>query len=280
MQISRWRNVLSLKTYLIPSPKLALTHSSSAFHSTSFSSQKWKNKSNSNNVRFVVREKRSDAKKALKDLLYNSGSSQFSSQKRETWKLEGDQNWCGDQDKPGDRDNKGRPKSRRRNGKSRRNTKGKIRRESFCEDKDGPDTIYCARFGYRSSTWSFCDRQGSSFEDSTSGFDQRREREHSRWANRSRTRKWTLESDDESASDVESDDDIHSCRVGLLSDRTILGLPLTGPLKIEDVKKAFRLSALKWHPDRHQGPSQETAEEKFKQCVNAYKSLCSAISTA
>ncbi|KAK4264806.1 hypothetical protein QN277_025936 [Acacia crassicarpa] len=251
MQISRWRNVLSLKTYLIPSPKLALTHSSSAFHSTPFSSQKWKNKSNSNHVRFVVREKRSNAKKALKDLLYNSGSSQFSSQ-RETWKLEGDQNWCGDQDNPGDRDNKHHPKSRRRNGRSRRNTKGKIRRESFCEDKDGPDTIYCAR----------------------------REREHSRWANRSRTRKWTLASDDESASDVESDDDIHSCRVGLLSDRTILGLPLTGPLKVEDVKKAFRLSALKWHPDRHEGPSQEMAEEKFKHCVNAYKSLCNAISTA
>lgn len=115
---------------------------------------------------------------------------------------------------------------------------GKIRRESFCEDFDDPEPIFCARYGYRSSTWSFCDRQGSSFENSTSGFDHRRERQHSSWANRSRTRKWTRASDSESASDFEYDDDINSRCLGLLSDRTILGLPTTGPLKIEDVKNA------------------------------------------
>ncbi|RZC07614.1 hypothetical protein D0Y65_014744, partial [Glycine soja] len=59
---------------------------------------------------------------------------------------------------------------------------------------------------------------------------------------------------------------------------TVLGLPPTGPLKIEDVKNAFQLSALKWHPDKHQGPSQAMAEEKFKLCVNAYKTLCNALS--
>ncbi|KAL1293276.1 hypothetical protein AAHE18_19G061500 [Arachis hypogaea] len=73
---------------------------------------------------------------------------------------------------------------------------------------------------------------------------------------------------------------IFQARFGSSSDRTILGLPATGPLKIEDVKNAFRLSALKWHPDKHQGPSQAMAEEKFKLCVNAYKSLCNALSTA
>ncbi|KAJ8551637.1 hypothetical protein K7X08_021652 [Anisodus acutangulus] len=62
---------------------------------------------------------------------------------------------------------------------------------------------------------------------------------------------------------------------GSYSERAILGLPPRGPLKIEDVKNAFRLSALKWHPDKHQGPSQAAAEEKFKSCVTAYKSLCS-----
>ncbi|KAK9949966.1 hypothetical protein M0R45_005473 [Rubus argutus] len=51
-------------------------------------------------------------------------------------------------------------------------------------------------------------------------------------------------------------------------------------LKTEDVKKAFHLSALKWHPDKHQGPSQEMAAEKFKLCVNAYSSLCNALSAA
>ncbi|KAJ6754702.1 CHAPERONE DNAJ-DOMAIN SUPERFAMILY PROTEIN [Salix purpurea] len=61
------------------------------------------------------------------------------------------------------------------------------------------------------------------------------------------------------------------------SDRTVLGLPPTGPLKIEDVKNAFRLSALKWHPDKHQDASLAVAEEKFKLCVNAYKSICDAL---
>ncbi|KAL0449764.1 UNVERIFIED_CONTAM: hypothetical protein Slati_1532800 [Sesamum latifolium] len=43
---------------------------------------------------------------------------------------------------------------------------------------------------------------------------------------------------------------------------------------------SFRLSALKWHPDKHQGSSRADAEEKFKHCVNAYKSLCDAFSTS
>ncbi|EPS64579.1 hypothetical protein M569_10202, partial [Genlisea aurea] len=65
---------------------------------------------------------------------------------------------------------------------------------------------------------------------------------------------------------------------GYYMDRKILGLPTAGPLYVNDVKAAFRESALKWHPDKHQGPSQGDAEEKFKKCVSAYKSLCSALS--
>ncbi|KAJ6761505.1 CHAPERONE DNAJ-DOMAIN SUPERFAMILY PROTEIN [Salix koriyanagi] len=75
----------------------------------------------------------------------------------------------------------------------------------------------------------------------------------------------------------ETESDNASYSVGSHSDRTILGLPLTGPLKIEDVKNAFRLSALKWHPDKHQGASQAAAGERFKLCVDAYKSLCDAL---
>ncbi|KAJ6744409.1 CHAPERONE DNAJ-DOMAIN SUPERFAMILY PROTEIN-RELATED [Salix purpurea] len=40
---------------------------------------------------------------------------------------------------------------------------------------------------------------------------------------------------------------------------------------------SFRLSALKWHPDKHQGASQAAAGERFKLCVDAYKSLCDAL---
>ena len=39
----------------------------------------------------------------------------------------------------------------------------------------------------------------------------------------------------------------------------------------EDIKKAFRKLALKYHPDRNQGD--ETAEKKFKEVASAYEIL-------
>ncbi|KAE9587330.1 hypothetical protein Lal_00004516 [Lupinus albus] len=273
MQISsRWRNLFSINTYMIQS-----SSHFSAFHSTPSSSDKWKSKWNNpdigeaqqpskNHFKYVVRQKRADAKKALKSLLYNSGSSKSSFVDKETkWKFEGNSNWYGDHDDHSNSySNKSRPKSSQRfGGKSQKKAKRKIRRESFTEEIDGhPEQVFHATFGNRWYTWSFNNMKGPYSEHSTSGFEWKR---HS-----SRTNKW------KSASDIESDDD--SCCVGSSSDRTILGLPPTGPLKIEDVKNAFRLSALKWHPDKHQAPSQAMAEEKFKVCVNAYKSLCNALS--
>ncbi|GMN33126.1 hypothetical protein TIFTF001_003985 [Ficus carica] len=122
-------------------------------------------------------------------------------------------------------------------------------------------------FGKKWSRWSFNSREETFFRSSASEFEWR---EHSSWKYRSRT--WG------SSSDSESDDE--SLTVGSSSDRTVLGLPRTGPLKLEDVKMAFRLSALKWHPDKHPGPSQAMAEEKFKHCVDAYNSLCKVVSPA
>ncbi|XP_027904770.1 uncharacterized protein LOC114164334 [Vigna unguiculata] len=257
MQLARWRTLSSLKTRVIPS----LTHFSE-FHSTPCTCQNWKNKFSSHigngqhqpsksQIKFITRQKRADAKKALNSLLYNSGSSKFSFED----KYEG----------LGRPSNKGQPKSGQRSGgKPQKKTKRKIRRESFSEDFDGqPEQIFHASYGNKCYTWSFNNWSGS-FEHSTSeGFEWR---EHS-----NRTNKWKNESD------VEQDDD-DLCCVGSSSDRTVLGLPPTGPLKIEDVKNAFRLSALKWHPDKHQGTSQAMAEEKFKLCVDAYKTLCNALS--
>uniref|UniRef100_A0A1D1YBP8 DnaJ subfamily B member 8 n=1 Tax=Anthurium amnicola TaxID=1678845 RepID=A0A1D1YBP8_9ARAE len=57
-------------------------------------------------------------------------------------------------------------------------------------------------------------------------------------------------------------------------ERLALGLSTSGPLNREEVKKAYRACALRWHPDRHEGSSKVEAEEKFKLCSAAYESLC------
>ncbi|KAK9233273.1 hypothetical protein WN943_023522 [Citrus x changshan-huyou] len=214
-------------------------------------------------IRYQTRHKRADAKRALKDLLFRSGSSNFSFQNEDPiWKFDG--NCEGDIGS----DRKGQSKSSARHfGKpDLKRKKRKFRRESFSEDFDDPETIFQERFGNRWYSWTYQKREESSFQYSTSGFEWRK---HSNRTDH-RTKDW------ENESDIESDDE--QCTVGSSSDRTILGLPPSGPLKLDDVKNAFRLSALKWHPDKHQGSSQAMAEEKFKLCLNAYKSLCAALS--
>ena len=41
----------------------------------------------------------------------------------------------------------------------------------------------------------------------------------------------------------------------------------------DDLKKAYRKEALKWHPDRHSGSDKEEAEKKFKEINEAYQIL-------
>ncbi|EOX92389.1 hypothetical protein QUC31_003611 [Theobroma cacao] len=277
MQISRWRNVLVLKNSLVPAflpseptATVATTHVAS-FHSTPVTCEKWKNKWNYDEkraqqpsktyVRYAVRQKRADAKRALKDLLFNTGSSNISFQDDDPiWKFDGTEG----QDSDGSNKKwRSRFPGRRAGKSNHKKIKRRFRRESFSGDFDHPETIFQATFGNKWYTWS--SRGESSFQNSESGYEWR---EKSGWTNQ-RRKQW------ETMSETESEDE--SCAVGSCSDRSILGLPPTGPLKIEDVKNAFRLSALKWHPDKHQGPSQAMAEEKFKLCVDAYKSLCNAL---
>lgn len=67
------------------------------------------------------------------------------------------------------------------------------------------------------------------------------EKEESDWGesvNSERMSSKTWGSSSESDSDSESESDNESRAVGSLAERTLLGLPLSGPLKLEDLKKA------------------------------------------
>ncbi|WP_342617993.1 molecular chaperone DnaJ [Rhodoferax sp. GW822-FHT02A01] len=54
----------------------------------------------------------------------------------------------------------------------------------------------------------------------------------------------------------------------------ILGVPKNA--SEEDIKKAYRKLAMKYHPDRNQGDSSKVAEEKFKEAKEAYEMLSDA----
>ncbi|XP_059432096.1 uncharacterized protein LOC132165514 isoform X1 [Corylus avellana] len=278
-QIPRWRNLAVIKNSLISSTTTA-THFAS-FHSTPTSCQKWTNKWKSdikggqeptkNYIRYATRQKRADAKRALKDLLFKSGSSKVQNEERMMRVEMGNCSHAKQEGHSYSSGKKGGSKFSAHHADKihHKKIRRKLRKKSISEDfDDDPEPIFKATFGNKWYTWTFKSWQESSFQNSTSGFEWR---ERSSWKN-SRAKRW------ETQSEAESDED--SCAVGSRSDRTILGLPPTGPLKIEDVKNAFRLSALKWHPDKHQGPSQVMAEEKFKVCANAYRSLSSALSPA
>ncbi|TYG46492.1 hypothetical protein ES288_D11G259900v1 [Gossypium darwinii] len=248
MQIPRWRNVFLLKNSLVPpflsskaTATVATTHVAS-FHSTPITCEKWKSKWD-----FEERRTQQPTKDEVR-----------------TWKFDGAEGWDSD---GSDKKRWSRYSGRHAGKSNRKKVKRKFKRESFSDDFDHPERIFQAKFGNKWYTWS--SGGDKSFKNPESGFEWR---EKSGWTNQ-RTKEWENTSDSESEYEEEKSYDVGSC-----SDREILGLPRAGSIKIEDVKNAFRVSALKWHPDKHQGPSQEMAEEKFKMCVEAYKSLCHALS--
>ncbi|XP_028096132.1 uncharacterized protein LOC114296041 isoform X2 [Camellia sinensis] len=265
MQIlPRWRNVLILKNSIIQS-----TTTAASFHSTPISFDKWKTKLNpgvrrgqqpsKNHIRYEIRQKRADAKRALKDLLFSSGSSKITFQDHFP-KLDGTTSWntehADHSDISGKR-SRSNTSTRHSSKAQHKRMKRKARQESFSDDFDGHhETVFQATFGNRWYTWSFKSWEESNFHTSTNGFEWRG---HPNW-NNSRNREW------QNASDIESDDE--SCIIGSSSERAILGLPSRGPLKIEDVKNAFRLSALKWHPDKHQGSSQDNGGDSKSDPIN------------
>uniref|UniRef100_A0A6M2E7B3 J domain-containing protein n=1 Tax=Populus davidiana TaxID=266767 RepID=A0A6M2E7B3_9ROSI len=266
MQIPRWRNVLILKNSLVPALSQSITTKThfASIHSTPITCDKRKSKRDGDErgsqqpskayIRYSISQKPSAAKRALQGLLYNSGVSRSSFQH-----IEPIQSFDAEPS-VGSRKKKLKAYAQRAKKYHQDRMRSKLRRESFSDDFGDPETISRATFKNKQYV-----RSNKSFGSEPSGFEWR---EPPKWKNQ-RYRGW------DATSETEYDNTSYS--VGSHSDRTILGLPPTGPLKIEDVKNAFRLSALKWHPDKHQDASLAVAEEKFKLCVDAYKSLCEAL---
>ncbi|PHU00506.1 hypothetical protein BC332_30293 [Capsicum chinense] len=190
-----------------------------------------------NYIRYETRQKRADSKKALKNLLfYGASGNSFENEVNDRWDV--------DRDDRSEKKSEYKSTARRRDRLRRRMRKMKKRRLS--EDYDEfPETVFQANFCNKWYTWSFRPGKSSTFEDLFS------RRQETDWSEQRHFR-W----DTETNNDTETESNYESCNVGCYSERTILGLPPRGPLKIEEVKNAFRLSALKWHPDKHQGPSQ------------------------
>uniref|UniRef100_A0A452Z2I9 J domain-containing protein n=3 Tax=Aegilops tauschii subsp. strangulata TaxID=200361 RepID=A0A452Z2I9_AEGTS len=131
----------------------------------------------------------------------------------------------------------------------------------FCtsDDDDEPETVFRNAFRGNQHTyyWSF---ESDDFP-----------RRNSRRSHSESSGHWSYETDDEGEISTQTEVSVA---------RKALGLSTSGPLKLEDVKSAYRTCALRWHPDRHHGSSKATAEEKFKRCSAAYQTLCDSLATA
>ncbi|WOL03524.1 hypothetical protein Cni_G12244 [Canna indica] len=279
----------------------------SSFHSTSIALAKWKSKwedckaeksgpkpskagksgpkPSKTYMRYAVRQKRAEIKKALKEyLLYGKTSNPHFQAENSYGCADGackrfkvDGTAYGFNDTSTSRNfRKAKSHSSSYQGKHNRgrNKSWQTRKSFFDEDYyEHPEMIYETFFGrFKDFTWSYEPGEDFHFGDSQKQFkwkdEYRWEKTQSRWSESDESR-WSG-----------SDDEDESTDVGSHAHRVTLGLPPNGPLKLDDVKSAFRLSAFKWHPDKHQGPSQAMATEKFKLCVDAYNSLCSVLKTA
>ncbi|CAL5029137.1 unnamed protein product [Urochloa decumbens] len=267
--------VLRTRTHLCEPTRLAAA--SSSFHSTPASFAKWKNKwdcpksengarkASRNYERYVVRKNRAEGKKALKDyLLYGKSSPHL---------LDGSTgSFSNSHEIPRFKTFRKGPQSHWRQGvhNQRKSKKDKARFCNFFHENHyvHPDEIFEAIFGtHHGFTWSHISWEDFRFGDRSFRF--------RRSGGESQRERIPSDSEDES-----EEDSRETTSVGSHAHRVILGLPPCGPLTLEDVKTAFRASALRWHPDRHPGSSQAVAEEKFKLCVNAYNSLCSVVKAA
>ncbi|XP_015633948.1 uncharacterized protein [Oryza sativa Japonica Group] len=218
-----------------------------------------------NYERYVVRQKRAEGKKALKDYLLFGKSSPH---------LQGGStgSFANSHDIPRFKtfrkgsQSHGSTKSRQGVHHHRKCKKDRERFYNFFREEYyvHPDKIFEDMFGENHRfTWSHISWESFSFRDSSSRF---------RRTGESKRERVCSDSDDENEDETTN--------IGSHAHRAILGLPACGPLTLDAVKTAFRASALRWHPDKHPGSSQAVAEEKFKLCVNAYNSICNVLKAA
>nr|VDD15848.1 unnamed protein product [Brassica rapa] len=148
--------------------------------------------------------------------------------------------------------------------KGKWNGKHGPRNFDFCEVDEDFDIDYIFPGGPRGFSFSF------TFEDDEPP--RWHQRNHS--SSRSKHHRIYEDEDDDYTTSTESSDSESESEPNQTSHRQALGLSPSGPLNLKDVKHAYRVCALKWHPDRHQGSTKEAAEAKFKLCSVAYQSLC------
>ncbi|KAM3299188.1 hypothetical protein ACQJBY_040592 [Aegilops geniculata] len=252
-----------------------------SFHSTPPSPAKWKGKFDCKHEhgerklskkyeRYVVRQKRAEGKKALKNyLLYGKSTPHIQDGSMGSFANSHDIPRFKTFRKKQDHSS---TKPRQGVHHQRKDKKDKAKFYNFFYETRyvNPENIFETIFGehHQSFTWSHASWEGFHFRASSFGFRRR--------AGESRRQRVESESEDES----DDDDACDAAGVGSHAHRVTLGLPPRGPLTLDDVKTAFRASALRWHPDKHPGSSQAVAEEKFKLCVNAYNSLCTVLKAA
>ncbi|XP_013634020.1 uncharacterized protein LOC106391741 isoform X1 [Brassica napus] len=151
--------------------------------------------------------------------------------------------------------------------KGKWNGKHGPRNFDFCEVDEDFDIDYIFPGGPRGFSFSF------TFEDDEPPRWHQRNHSSSR-SSRSKHHRIYEEDEDDYTTSTESSDSESESEPNQASHRQALGLSPSGPLNLKDVKHAYRVCALKWHPDRHQGSTKEAAEAKFKLCSVAYQSLC------
>ncbi|XP_047332674.1 uncharacterized protein LOC124936235 isoform X2 [Impatiens glandulifera] len=266
--LTRWRNFFITASSSSSSSQLASFHSSPILlqkNNKRNNDARREEKPSKDHIRFETRQKRADTKKALKSLLFNGGSPRSTIFQDHTTSVASDH----DNANSSNRRNRAKSFSAHRANKEahQKRMKRKKRRGSFSGEEDEfPGNTFRATFGHKCYTWSFVGDGGFFTENSNNFFEWKEPPKH----DDTRQKDWRNESDHESS----DDDETAPVENPSSQERILLGLPPLGDITIADVKKVFRLTALKWHPDKHQGPSQGMAEEKFRRCLDAYKYLC------